>query len=217
MILDVSGSMRNNKLTLDGDTNATRTKAMVKAVNEAMEVIMSANPLNRVMIYTFHTDNDINTLCNELLPLGHYTNPSWTAESVWNSTSTNAATGKYFDYSGKTTSDKISTASGLLKDGKAISGSTTTSSGTCTQQGIITGVKALTDVIENETHTADRLPFVFLFTDGAPGAASRNWYSETPTDKNQTSHYNNGNSEVTALTILSAAIEKDRLSAAYSK
>ena len=41
MILDVSGSMRNNKLTLDGDTNATRTKAMVKAVNEAMEVNVS--------------------------------------------------------------------------------------------------------------------------------------------------------------------------------
>ena len=225
MILDISGSMRNNKLTLDNDSNATRTKAMVKAVNEAMEIIMNANPQNRVMIYTFHTDNSINTICDELLPLGHYTNPSWSGDSVWKNSSTNAASGKFFDYStvttgsgsNRTTSDKMSTAAGLLKDGSAVSSSITTSSGTCTQQGIITGVKALSDAISKEEHTIDRLPFVFLFTDGAPGAASKNWYSETPTDKNRTEHYNNGNSEVTALSVLTAAISKDRLSDAYTK
>ena len=72
MILDMSGSMDTN-LTLDGET-MTRTKAMVKAVNEAVDIILSANENNRVLIYTYQgSGNDGRTpLVQEFLPLGHY-------------------------------------------------------------------------------------------------------------------------------------------------
>ncbi|MBQ8868674.1 MAG: DUF11 domain-containing protein [Oscillospiraceae bacterium] len=218
MILDMSGSMQSNTLTLDNDQGATRTKAMAKAVNEAIDIIMSANSKNRVTVYTFHrsSGNSPSSVYTQLLSLGHYTNSSWTSDSAWSNISTASANGKYVNYSVSGSNGKISTASGLKKDGKTYSEvSETTTGGTCTQQGIAAGISSLASSIKAETHTVDRKPFVLLFTDGAPGAASKNWYSTTPTDKNRTSHHNSGNSEVTALTILSAAFLKDTLDTAY--
>ncbi len=218
MILDMSGSMQDNELPLDGDVNATRTKAMIKAVNEAIDIMMTANSKNRVTVYTFHRSSNSNrsSVCVELLSLGHYTNSSWSRDGVWYSTKTNSASGKYFNYSVSGEEGTISTASGLKKDGRTYTAtSESTEGGTCTQQGMAAGISSLVNSINAETHTIDRNPFVLLFTDGAPGAASRNWYSSTPTDQNRTNHSNTGDSEVTALSVLSAAFLKNDLDTAY--
>ena len=58
MILDLSASMQdsNNKITI-GSESVTRTKAMVKAVNDATEIMMEANPKNRILIYTYQSNS----------------------------------------------------------------------------------------------------------------------------------------------------------------
>ena len=210
MILDVSASMQQNTLTLDGET-MTRTKAMVRAVNEALELIMAANENNRVLIYTYQSNSDGSApVTSELLPLGHYTNDSWTKKDVWSDSS-----GKYFTYSTSGNSGVVKSASGLKKDGTAISQkSISTALGTCTQHGIFKGVQALATSIAAETKTTDRKPYVLLFTDGAPGNANKTWYSTTTTSCSF-SHENSGSAEISALTILSAAYMKNTLNTAY--
>ena len=53
-----------------------------------------------------------------------------------------------------------------------------------------------------------------MFTDGAPGCAHTTWYNTT-TGKCNLTHSNTGTAQITALTVLSAALMKDRLNAAY--
>ncbi|MBQ7095535.1 MAG: DUF11 domain-containing protein [Clostridia bacterium] len=205
MILDFSSSMQSNTLTLDGDKNATRTKAMIKSVNAAMELIMNANSKNRVVVYGYNSEYSC------IFPLGHYTNSAWNDKSVWSSSGTNAGAGKYFDYSVSSGKGKASTAAGLMKDGTAFSNTMSTSTGTFTQYGVVAGISSLIASIESEEHTVDRLPFVFLFTDGAPGIASKNWHSNTPNSQNKVSNQN----ERAALSILSSMYMKNRLDEAY--
>ncbi len=219
MILDFSASMQQNTLTLDNET-MPRTKAMVKAVNEALQIIMAANEKNRVTIHTYQSNSDGSApVTKELLPLGHYTNDSWSANGVWSDSS-----GKYFTYSTYFTKNnrnenvehgKMTTAAGLKKDGTTVSEtSINTDLGTCTQHGIMKGTQALIDTISNETKSVDRKPYVLLFTDGAPGNATKNWYSVSSTSCDF-SHSNEGSAALSALTILTATIMKDRLQTAY--
>ncbi len=209
MILDLSASMENsdNKITI-GTTSVTRTKAMVKAVNEATEIMMEANPQNRILIYTYQSDsNGTKPVIKEFLPLGHYSNTNWTNEEAFFGNE-----GKYFNY---VTSGGIQTHSKLKKDGATFTQKTfNTSYGTCTQHGILKGIQALIDAIGKETKSVDRKPYVLLFTDGAPGNAAKTWYDTTSTTCSFT-HQNSGSAEITATTLLSAALMKDRLNAAY--
>ena len=208
MILDMSGSMDTN-LTLDGET-MTRTKAMVKAVNEAVDIILSANENNRVLIYTYQgSGSDGRTpLVQEFLPLGHYTNENWTSEEIWSGNG-----GKYFNY---LTSDAIQTARNLKKDGGTFSQkSIATDNGTLTQNGIAKGIGSLINSISSETKTVERKPYVLLFTDGAPGCAHTTWYN-IPSGKCNLSHSNSGTAQITALTVLTAALMKNKLNEAYT-
>ena len=181
MILDLSASMQKNNLTLD-NTSMTRTKAMIKAVNEALDIIMQANESNRVLIYAYQSNSDGSApVTNELLPLGHYTNTSWTASDVFSGNS-----GKYFDYStsgsGSNSSGVIRSASNLKKEGVSFTQtSLSTGSGTCTQHGILKGVQALASAIGQENKSVDRKPYILLFTDGAPGNATTTWYDPSST------------------------------------
>jgi len=209
MVLDLSGSMENN-ITLSG-TRMTRTKAMVQAVNGALESILMANPNNRVLIYTYQSNSDGSApVVNELLPLGHYTNPSWTDEALFVNNS-----GKYFSYSATNSANKISSAANLQKDGQNFaSTSLSTASGTCTQHGILKGVQALTTAIGSETKTVDRKPYIMLFTDGAPGNATEQWYNPA-SDTCDFDHVNESNTTISALSVLSAAYMKNTLDTAY--
>ncbi len=210
MILDLSASMQNNNLTLD-KTTMTRTKAMIKAVNEALEIIMRANNNNRVLIYTYQSNSNGSTpVINEFLPLGHYANTSWSNTDVFSGNS-----GKYFNYSTSDSSGVITYSANLEKDGKTIKQkSLSTAYGTCTQHGILKGVQALASAIGQENKTVDRKPYVLLFTDGAPGNANKTWYDSGSTGCSF-SHFNNSTPEISALTVLSAAYMKDTLDTAY--
>ncbi|MBR2013433.1 MAG: DUF11 domain-containing protein [Clostridia bacterium] len=210
MILDLSGSMQDKNLTLD-TVSMTRTKAMVKAVNEATEIMMAANPQNRLLIYTYQSDSTGKSpTINEFLPLGHYSNTNWSNEDPFSGNS-----GKYFNYVVSGEEGGIQTATNLKKDNATFSKKTQyTQYGTCTQHGILKGIQALIDAIGKETKTVERKPYVLLFTDGAPGNAAKSWYDTTSSSCSFT-HQNNGSSEITATTLLSAALMKDRLNAAY--
>ncbi len=209
MILDLSASMQKNNLTLD-NTTMPRTKAMVKAVNEALEIIMQANSHNRVLIYTYQSDDSGRSpVTNEFLPLGHYTNTSWSNTDVFSDNS-----GKYLDYTNGS-SGVISSAANLKKDGANFSKtSLSTANGTCTQHGILKGVQTLASAIAQENKSVDRKPYVLLFTDGAPGNATKTWYNSGSNSCNF-SHSNSSTAEISALTVLSAAYMKDVLDTAY--
>lgn len=209
MVLDLSGSMEYD-ITLN-NTTMTRTKAMVKAVNEALEIILRANQNNRVLIYTYQSDsNGRAPVTNELLPLGHYTNSSWTDEELFVDNS-----GKYFSYSTSSSADVISSADNLKKDGASFAKkSLSTASGTCTQHGIFKGVQTLATAIGQEGKSVDRKPYIMLFTDGAPGNATREWYNPESTGCSF-SHANNGSATITALSVLSASYMKNTLDTAY--
>lgn len=210
MILDFSASMQNNSIRLNNES-MTRTKAMVKAVNEALEIIMAANEDNRVLIYAYQSNSDGSApSTTELLPLGHYTNTAWNSDEVFTNNS-----GKYFDYGTSSGNGTVKTSSNLKKDGAAFSQSShSTGSGTCTQHGILHGVQALTTAIGRETKTVDRKPYIMLFTDGAPGNATKQWYNPASTGCDFR-HANNGSTTISALSILSAAYMKNTLDTAY--
>ncbi len=210
MILDLSGSMQDKNLTID-TVSMTRTKAMVKAVNEATEIMMAANPNNRLLIYTYQSDNTgKKPEINEFLPLGHYSNDTWSTEGSFSGNS-----GKYFNYVVSGEEGGIQTATNLKKDNATFSKKTQyTQYGTCTQHGILKGIQALIDAIGKETKTIERKPYVLLFTDGAPGNSAKSWYDPSSSSCSFT-HQNSGSSEITATTLLSAALMKDRLNTAY--
>ena len=210
MILDLSASMQNNSVSMN-NTTMTSTKAMVMAVNEALEIIMQANEKNRVLIYTYQSNSSGSApVTNELLPLGHYTNTSWNNEEVFSGNN-----GKYFNYSTSGSSGVISSANNLMKDGSSFSRkSISTASGTCTQHGIMKGVQTLVNAIGKETKSEDRKPYILLFTDGAPGNATKSWYNSSVNTCNFT-HANEGSAEISALTVLSAAYMKNSLDTAY--
>ncbi len=209
MILDLSASMQTN-LTLDNVT-MTRTKAMVKAVNEALEIIMETNEKNRVLIYTYQSDSSGNSpVTNELLPLGHYSNTSWNNSDIFSGNS-----GKYINYSTSGSNGRLQTASSLKKDGTRFTQkSLNTGSGTCTQHGILKGIQTLITAIGKETKTIDRKPYVLLFTDGTPINATQSWYDAASTTCSF-QYNNNGTPQITALSVLTAALMKDRLNTAY--
>ncbi len=209
MAIDMTGSMKDKM----GDKNGSKTYAMCKAVNDALEVIMSANEKNRAIIYTYSGSSG-NGSAKLFLPLGHYTNTKWTNESNnWTSTDTTTVSGKFIDLS---SSNTIKPNKNILCNGKALTTSTSVSAsdGTCAQYGILSAVKGLCDGIKNETYTTERVPFFLFFTDGVCCLASKDWYQELPT-KNTLSYSDNGTANITALTILSAAIGKQRLADAY--
>lgn len=222
MIMDMSGSMESNKLALidyDGttETNATRTKAMAKAMNEAVETIMSTNPKNRVAVYTYQNSTPNVT---EFFPLDHYSNKNWSDENPWKNTSkatnnsSGKGSGKYFNFD----SGKISTASGLTTGSGAsvTSKNATSGSGTPTQYGIVSSVQSTITALNKKSYDVERVPFVLLFTDGIPGTASQaQTFSNTLSTRNMLAHQNNGSDVITAYTVLTAAYQKNQLFSAY--
>ncbi|MBR4766017.1 MAG: Cna B-type domain-containing protein [Clostridia bacterium] len=204
MIFDMTNSMVDNTIS-KGNTTVTRLEGLVDSANEAIDIITSTNPNNRIVIYGYYGTSTTYLIDQKpilMLPLGHYT-----------STITGSGTtGKYLVYNNK----KIQTSSGLLKDGEPVQSQTwSTGTGTGTQFGIAFSIDGLIQTINSETdNSIQRKPYVILMTDGEPDWASKNWFSETKTD--YVSNSASGGCEIAAATILTAAQRKDKLAAAYT-
>ena len=210
-ILDFTGSMTTNKdVTTENGSSVTRLSAMVDAVNEAIEIITTTNPDNRIKLFRFcGNSSSCATNSKEVMPLAHYTSTNTSTETK----------DKYIRLSGNTT---VASSSGLLKDGEAFSFSQSTSNGTCTQYGIAAGIKDFIDDINAETdNSKERKPYVIMLTDGEPTLSSKNW-NATDLDQLRTNTITNTSGgdkyELMATgAILTAAIWRDRLAEAYKQ
>ena len=192
LILDVSGSMTSARFT-----------NMKNAVNKAIELIMAANPRNRVGVYYYGGSSGV------LFPLASYSTPQTGDGSV--------AEDRYMTSSGQS----ITRKAGLTKKNLTGGSETTTDqtqnyiSGTGTQMGVYTGIKDLITAVSgttlDTTKDTERVPYVMLLTDGDANEAYPNWYNSPPSGTKSTS-----GATVAALSILTAAKMKDELKTAYS-
>lgn len=198
MILDMSGSM-----------TSSRVSAMTNAVNTAIDIIMAANPRNRIGIYYYS-----GTSASTLFPIAAYS----TAQTGDNTD----AKDRYMTSNNTSITRKAGITQKILDKttNTWTTGSTTnltvsTSSGTGTQLGLYTGI---TDLINDATgrtlsnEDTARVPYVLLLTDGEANRAYANWYNSP---LNGTS-YSSPASTISALTILTATKLKDELKTTYT-
>ena len=151
-VLDISGSMVQNKVSDGNNNQITRAKAMVNATNQAITEIMNKNSENRVGVVMF------STTATEVLDLQHY--------SAKNNTTINGTkVGEFFKYSESTdwwennTTAKITTnITGKTDSEQKVTG------GTYTQSGIALGA----DILANSSDATGRTPVIILLTDGEP-------------------------------------------------
>jgi hypothetical protein len=204
LVLDMTASMREN--LPKGSGNVQRAEAMADSVNEAIDIITTTNPNNRIALYSYYGNVNSATVSYNNLPLAHYTSSSTSSSTV----------GKYVTYSSNT----LKSSSTLLKDGTPYSFSQGMGNGTGTQAGIAYGVKGLVDAINAETdHSVERKPYVIVLTDGGATSASKNWYAEDLTQLRYnyitTSSGGSVHELISTATILTSAFWKDKLEAAY--
>ena len=190
-VLDMSSSMTQ-----------ARVEAMRDAVNKGIEIIMSANPRNRVGIYYYYGEAGV------FFPLASYSLPE-TGDG-------NSPKNRYITSQGTTLHRKEGITQTFLD------GTTTTTSAldlprgssTGTQLGIYTAISDLISDIGTQPLSSldtERSPYVLLLTDGEANKAKQNWYNYPPDGTSVSTSTN-----IAALTILTAAKLKDDLKAAYS-
>ena len=211
LVLDMSQSMTTT-LQKESGGSVQRAAAMADSVNEAIDIITTTNPDNRIAVYSYCKNVSYSDAVTCNMPLAHYTSSSTAASTV----------GKYVTYSGSA----LRSSSTLLKDGTPYSFSQSMSDrGTGTQAGIAYGAKGLVDAINAETdNSIERKPYVILLTDGEATSASKNWYTENLAElqlnyfapnAGSTPFTNQRLEQSAALTILTAAFWKDKLEEAY--
>lgn len=229
MILDFTSSMLRpgNEVEKEDGTKVTRMEAMVDSVNKAIDIITNTNPNNRIQVIAFYGKRDGTATNNKptaecIMPLAHYTSSSTSEDPI----------DKYITFtnhsSGTNYTARIAASDTLMKDGEVYDFYKDTGTGTCTQFGIVRGVKQLIDAINAEPeHTVDRKPYVIMLTDGEPTWCSRNWtdtdeatlkqdYINYSTANYSATSTNHNNQKIAAYTILSAALMRDRLIEAYT-
>ncbi|MBE6835124.1 MAG: Cna B-type domain-containing protein [Ruminococcaceae bacterium] len=211
-ILDFTGSMTQSGNTVEKEdgTKVSRLQALVDATNEAIEIITTTNPNNRIKVFSFSgSSSTCATNSKEIMPLAHYTSTNTSTETK----------DKYIYLNGTST---VRSSTGLLKDGAAFTFSQSTANGTCTQYGIAAGVKDFVDDINAETDKSiERKPYVIMLTDGEPTLASKNWNTEDLAQLRTNTITNSSGGDKYELmatgAILSSAIWKDRLAEAYTE
>lgn len=211
-ILDFTGSMTQSGNTVEKEdgSKVSRLQALVDATNEAIEIITTTNPNNRIKLFCFcGNSSNCATNCKDIMPLAHYTSTSTSTDTK----------DKYIYLSGSST---VKSSNGLLRDGVSFNFSQGTNNGTCTQYGIAAGVKSFIDDINAETdNSKERKPYVIMLTDGEPTLASKNWNSENIADlRSNTISTSSGGDKYELMAtgaILSAAIWRDRLAEAYKQ
>ena len=183
MILDTSGSMEG-----------APARAMISAVNVALNQLMDANEKNRVAIVFF--DSDTTTY----LPLAHY--------------KTTDSDGRFLniDYWGSSISLNGNVTDGNGNDVSASYRSWSVSGGTYTAHGIKQAMDILTatsNVLDQ--NAAPRIPVVMLFTDGIPTFAA-NEFTNPPSNE-----YNAGIGNGQSNSAGVAEVFATELTAAYAK
>ena len=227
MVLDFTQSMNSNSVDKDDGTSVTRLEALVDSVNQAIEIITKTNVNNRIVVYSFY-GNTTSATVNEIMPLAHYTSTSTSEDTI----------GKYIVFGGSSSGGgqggpggggnvTVKSSDTLLKDGESFTFSATTGTGTGTQYGIAESLSQFVNTINSETdNSITRKPYVILMTDGEPTSASKNWYSNNTADLKSNTLSNGGGGQggsssgdnatiIPALTILTAAVWKDRVRDAY--
>jgi len=198
MVLDMSQSMTTARVT-----------SMKNAVNKAIDMIMAANPRNRIGIYYYGATNNLGTL----FELASYSTPD-TGNSA-------TVTDRYITSSNQSITKKAGVTQKSL-DGTTKTTTTQTisvSPATATQMGLYTAINALKTNITNLTKSSqdtERVPYVLLLTDGEANNAYTNWYNSPPNGDTRAGSGASGTAEIAALTILSAAKLKDELKTAYN-
>ena len=193
-VFDMTSSMVSNNIQ-KGNTSVSRIRGLVDAANEAIDIITTTNPNNRITIWGYYggTSNAENqNYCLEILPLAHYTSE----KPVTNPD--NETEDKYLELIDTSSSTRkiIQASSYLMEDGGPCKGNyrMATRTGTNTQYGIAKGVQGLVDDITAEYaatgHNGDRKPYVIVLTDGSSNVASGNW-NDTETDIYQPTSYRN--------------------------
>lgn len=191
LILDLSQSMTNG---FDDGTSTSRIKAMTTAVNEVMSLIMKVNRSNRIMVCGFSDG------ATTVLPLGSY--------GKKNGDGTYTIPDEYFQYS----NSKFSSAGTWtnMSTGNAVSvTSQSLNRNTLSQYGIYYALNEFRSSINKESFDVQRTPFVLFMTDGEAKVADTNWTAPGKTGSP-------GNNNIAALTILSAAYQKQLALQAYN-
>ncbi|GBF75543.1 hypothetical protein PA598K_03960 [Paenibacillus sp. 598K] len=200
MVLDMSQSMTKERIA-----------SMKDAVNKGIDLIMAANPRNRIGIYYYGLATNGNY--GTLFPLASYSTPD-TGNSA-------TVTDRYITSNNQTITKKAGVTQKSLDGTTSTTTAQTinTSGGTATQMGLYTAINALkADITTRQPSSQDteRVPYVLLLTDGEANNAYTNWYNSPPDGDTRAGSGASGTAEIAALTILSAAKLKDELKTAYS-
>ena len=204
MMIDMTGSMTDSMTVYDYSNNsysATKLTALAKSLNDAIDVIMEANPDNRVQVIGYALTSGLKPQYYDFLALGHYENSSWTnanpstiqaasSSGVCSSSTYYVCNGKYFSAGNGT----LQTNENLTLNGtKVTQVSKDAGNGTDVQNVLIYGIQSLIKTItsekakrdsvyktESDTY-CDRAPFVMVLSDGACSGADKNYcFSTTP-------------------------------------
>lgn len=221
LILDVTRSMlygmSASSTSYPTSKTATRAYNMIEAVNNMVREVMNANPLNRIAIVAFATDNNYANRSQVLVPLGSYTQFASGTKSILTMSAYSSRDG-----------------SGTIKE-NVNNKTMSIVGGTNGQEGIALGSYQLWKAVQNKTNneidsignTVRRCPFVLYLTDGACNVATTRWYDNnsgtngniTQTGRFKEATVNNPTdlelSRISALTILTASIQKERITNAY--
>lgn len=197
-VLDMSGSMTAVDILSEGKY-ISRNKAMIEAVNSAMQVLDSE--MNRMSIVLFGNTSV------EYLSLANYSTTN----------------GKYVYYTGRSgalsepttninvVTEYINVSSGLRKNGSSYSKSAQKLSGcTYTQSGL---AKAAS-ILLSTSDSSNRIPVVILLSDGAPSYGTTRYTNVGST--NVGSCKTEGDAESSYYTIKSAKYYKEQIQAHYN-
>ncbi len=220
-ILDDTSSMTTQDVLISGSDYEYRYQALVNAANQAIDIIMKANPENRIEIDLFSrndTDSGIGGL-RVLMPLDSYTPGSYSG------TGENKI-GQYIQASGSGSSYNIGTVSGLKQNGSDYSKSFKNVQGTYTQYSTYKAINHVIDEINEEISqgkmaSEKTIPYVFLFTDGIATNCDYTLDFVNPTtlvsgnNKQKPQDYPDMHIKLVPTAIMTAAYWKDQLSKAY--
>ncbi|MBO9609321.1 MAG: hypothetical protein J7639_25435, partial [Paenibacillaceae bacterium] len=202
-----------------------RVEAMAKAANEAINIVMKANPKNRIAVHWFG-GGATSTHVGTLIELNSY---KLSSGSEYLKYTRGGNSGSY--------TFTVAAGSNLLtaNDNQPYTGgSKSLAAGTPTQNGIRYGIsKTLSTLGTAPKPSAEpqRKPYVFVLSDGAATIGQTTWntlpaspssptspgsYSTNGFNNLSESNINTGNADIAAVTILTGKYMKNLMQAAYT-
>ena len=168
LVLDLSNSMDNSRSIPD----------MVTATNSAISTLLKDNDYNRIGVVLYSGNSEVGSsapsTATVLLPLDRYTSTS----------------GNYLAYTGSADDTTVTVASGVKNSaGRTVTGRKTTDGGTYIQNGLFQAWQQFEKVTDQKVSApgtamdgVQRMPVFVLMSDGAPTAATVNYFGTTTTN-----------------------------------